>query len=213
MIMRPDSAIGVRVAACARGELASRLLAVRTMRWLIDGPGSDDSDAENRLHRELERVSVLLDRVVYCLAPDLIPFSPRELDVAELVASVAERFGGQASIQIDTAHAPAIADRAALAHALSSIIDFGLWSSDGVWVRVEGTRSDVVVSVRFSCPEDDPDLVGALFEPVLPSSSARLGLDSVRTVARRHLGNVAATASGGSLEVTLSLPVGITSMT
>jgi two-component system OmpR family sensor kinase len=180
-------------------------LAQRHRRRPVELRAALDSAAEevNRLGRLAE------DLLVLARADEgRLPLRREEIRVADLLATVAGRFGPD--IELDTHDGESVfGDRLRLEQALGNLVDNALRHGAGT-VRLEAERRNGTLHLRVSDQGDGfpPELLPTAFERFTRGDEARerggtgLGLAIVDAVARAHGGRANAEGS----KVTIELP-------
>ncbi|OLT31762.1 two-component sensor histidine kinase [Actinomadura sp. CNU-125] len=150
--------------------------------------------------------------------------NPAPLDLADVVAHVAEQTGGEAAtagvtVRADADEAVTSGDALLLERVVQNLVENGIRHNSGEdgWVRVASRTAGarVVLEVANSGPPVPRYEVPALFEPfrrldddrVVTTKGAGLGLSIVQSIVRAHGGTVTARPrTGGGLDVTVTLP-------
>jgi two-component system OmpR family sensor kinase len=177
---------------------------------------------------ETDRLNQLADDLLVIARSDQgrLPVRPTDLDAAELLSGVAQRFAARARAEgrpvraVDTDGLRVTADQARLEQALANMVDNALRHGSGE-VELSAIRTDghVELHVRDSGPGFPADFLPSAFERFSRADEARsrggtgLGLAITSAVALAHGGSAhAANLEEGGADVWLELPEEFSSM-
>jgi two-component system, OmpR family, sensor kinase len=178
------------------------------------------------LRAALESAAEETDRLVR-LAEDLLviarlddgrlPLRPTEVDVGELLETVAARFAARASVRVGDGRGIVVrGDRQRLEQALGNLVDNGLRHGAGdVLLAARRREGKVELHVTDQGAGLAPDFIDRAFERFARADGARsrggagLGLAIVAAIAASHGGSArAANLAGGGADVWIELPGG-----
>ncbi|MBS0375564.1 MAG: HAMP domain-containing protein [Proteobacteria bacterium] len=208
-------------------ELRSPLARMRVAVGLARQPGSDAGRELDRLETEIERLDRLIGQVLHLSRLDAAGRADLadDLDVAELVDAIARDAAFEAQgrgVTIDWQPPPAAARVRGhgdwLASAIENVVRNAVrYTAVGtaVEIRLEATAEAIVVRVRDRGPGVPAEELQRIFEPFHRVAESRtresggdgIGLAITARVFAAHRGSASArNATGGGLEVTLTLP-------
>jgi signal transduction histidine kinase len=192
-------------------DLRSPLHIVETGLSVLAGSSHLDTterETVRRMERTAERMRRMIDQLMVfaqTLGGEIVPVSPQQIDVGELVTQVVRDFRQtlKATIQLDVAGpCPLLGDADKLVQLVENLMTNALRHGEGdVTARVGSDGESAVLAIHNRTPVIPPELIGKLFDPFTRSSRSRgagLGLYIVDQIARAHRGVVSVTSDDAS---------------